>query len=890
MADLLDRLKAALADRYRIERELGSGGMATVYLAHDVKHDRKVAFKVMRPELSAILGGERFLREIRIAAKLNHPHILPLHDSGEVDSFLYYVMPHVEGESLRVKLNREKQLSVDDTISITKQVGAGLDYAHRQGVIHRDIKPENILIHQGEALVADFGIALAVSAAGGTRLTDTGLSLGTPEYMSPEQATGERELDARSDMYSLGVVVYEMLVGEPPHTGKTVQAIIAKVVSAEPQPVSRVRHSVPSNVDAAVMCALAKTPADRFASGADFADALTNPAFALPTPAGVVPVPQREGPRSKLTVLAFPIAVIATLLAFWGWLRSPPESPKPVTRISIRMPEGEEVVRGQGTDIALSPDGSRLVYVGPGETGRRLWLRRLDQLHATPLPGSEGAFGPFFSPDGEAVGFHDGQPGPLKIVSVAGLPPATRVALVPRNSGDWGPDDMLYFGALSGGISRVRAAGGEPEVVTTPDTAHGGLWHDRVDVLPNGKGALFTIWRGSVEDADVAAVEFRTGEVRVLVRGLDPQYARSGHLVYVRSDSVLSAAPFDQDNLLVTGPTTPLIEGVRCKSGGAAQFALSETGTLVYGTGGRQLRQAVLVDREGVEREVDPDWADRSYDPVLSPDGTRLAVAVDGPDGRHIWIKTLDRGPLSRLTFEGDFNVGPTWTPDGLSVTFSSERAGQETSDIWIKRADGVGSAEVLLDIAASWVAGVWSPDRSWFVYSLTTAVGQRDIFAWRAGPDSLIVPVAAAAGVEEHSPALSPDGQWLAYVSNETGRWEVWVRPFPDVEAGRWQVSARGGTEPVWAHSGGELFYKSGHQELVVAEVVSEPAFRVEMERPLFSVADYYSRETRQQYAVGFNDQRFVMLRKVETEDFEWVLVLNFFEELKQRVGNGND
>jgi serine/threonine-protein kinase len=283
VADLLERLKAALADRYTIERELGSGGMATVYLAHDLKHDRKVALKVMRSELSAILGGERFLREIRIAAKLNHPHILPLYDSGEADGSLYYVMPHVEGESLRVKLNREKQLSVDEAISIAEQVGAALDYAHEDGIVHRDIKPENILIHRGQALVADFGIALAVSAAGGTRLTDTGLSLGTPEYMSPEQATGERELDARSDLYSLGAVVYEMLVGEPPHTGNTVQAIIAKVVSVEPQPVSNVRHSVPSNVEVAVLCALAKTPADRFASGAEFANALANPEFALPT-------------------------------------------------------------------------------------------------------------------------------------------------------------------------------------------------------------------------------------------------------------------------------------------------------------------------------------------------------------------------------------------------------------------------------------------------------------------------------------------------------------------------------------------------------------------------------------------------------------------------------
>ncbi|NIM51789.1 MAG: protein kinase, partial [Gemmatimonadales bacterium] len=302
VTDLLERFKAALADRYAIERELGSGGMATVYLAHDLKHDREVALKVLRPELSAVLGSERFLREIRIAAKLNHPHILALHDSGEAEGFLYYVMPHVAGESLRSKLNREKQLALDETIALTQQVAAALDYAHQAGVIHRDIKPENILIHQGEALVADFGIALAVSAAGGTRLTDTGLSLGTPEYMSPEQATGERELTARSDLYSLGAVVYEMLVGEPPHTGNTVQAIIAKVVSVTPQPIPRVREAVPGNVEAAVQCALSKAPADRFASGAEFARALTDPAFTLPSVAGAAAVPLRKGPWNRLAI------------------------------------------------------------------------------------------------------------------------------------------------------------------------------------------------------------------------------------------------------------------------------------------------------------------------------------------------------------------------------------------------------------------------------------------------------------------------------------------------------------------------------------------------------------------------------------------------------------
>jgi len=269
------RLIAALAGRYAIARELGAGGMARVYLARDLKHDRDIALKVLRPELAAALGAERFLEEIRISAKLDHPHILTLIDSGATDGFVYYVLPFVRGESLRDKLNRDKQLGLEEALAITQQVASALDYAHRQGVVHRDIKPENILIQEGEAVVADFGIALAVREAGGPRLTESGLSLGTPQYMSPEQATGGRELDARSDVYSLAAVVYEMLAGEPPHTGPTVQAVIAKLLTVQPTRIRTVRDTVPESIDTAVAKALAKIPADRFAGAAEFAAALT---------------------------------------------------------------------------------------------------------------------------------------------------------------------------------------------------------------------------------------------------------------------------------------------------------------------------------------------------------------------------------------------------------------------------------------------------------------------------------------------------------------------------------------------------------------------------------------------------------------------------------------
>ena len=319
---VLQRLAAALADRYRLERELGAGGMATVYLAQDLKHDRKVAIKVLRPELSAVIGAERFLREIKTIATLQHPHILGLIDSGEVNGTAYYVMPFVEGESLRDRLHREKQLPIADAVRLATEVAAALDYAHRHGVIHRDIKPENILLHDGSALVADFGIALAVLAArGGSRMTETGMSLGTPHYMSPEQAMGEREITARSDVYALGCVTYEMLSGDPPFTGSTAQAIIAKVMTEKPASLQRQRERVPDAVEDAVLTALEKLPADRFATAAEFAEALRGHAGNDAAPASAPPHGATAAPRSRLrdpVVLGLgAIAVAAVLLAAW---------------------------------------------------------------------------------------------------------------------------------------------------------------------------------------------------------------------------------------------------------------------------------------------------------------------------------------------------------------------------------------------------------------------------------------------------------------------------------------------------------------------------------------------------------------------------------------------
>ena len=422
--DPVTRLNAALEGRYKIERQLGEGGMATVYLADDLKHERKVALKVLKPELAAVVGAERFLAEIKTTANLQHPHILPLHDSGEADSFLFYVMPYVEGESLRDRLDRDHQLPVDEAVQIATKVAGALQAAHEKGVVHRDIKPANILLSKGEPLIADFGIALAVSSAGGGRLTETGLSLGTPHYMSPEQATGDQSVGPATDIYALGCVLYEMLVSEPPYTGGTPQAILGKIITGTPEPVTQHRKTVPLNVEATVNKALERVPADRFPSAQEFVRALGDLSFGLGDGA-LAGVASGVGPWKRMTIGFAGVAVFMTLAFGWSLLRSTTE-PRPLARF-------EETLGGRGpnilgVDFALSPDGSRLVYVdGTPDGGTLLWRRALNDPEPDPIPGTEGASSPVLSPDGLSVAF-DGGERSKKTVSLGGGPPFTVVA------------------------------------------------------------------------------------------------------------------------------------------------------------------------------------------------------------------------------------------------------------------------------------------------------------------------------------------------------------------------------------------------------------------------------------------------------------------------------
>jgi Tol biopolymer transport system component/tRNA A-37 threonylcarbamoyl transferase component Bud32 len=896
MPELLGRLQSALSDRYRLDREVGAGGMATVYLAEDVRHDRRVALKVLRPELAAVIGAERFLAEIKLTANLQHPHILPLFDSGEADSYLFYVMPFVQGETLRERMNREKQLPVADAVRITTEVASALDYAHRHGVVHRDIKPENILLHDGQALVADFGIALAASKASGARMTETGMSLGTPHYMSPEQAMGEREITARSDVYAIGAVLYEMLTGDPPFTGSTAQAVVARVVTESPRPLVPQRHTIPPHVEAAVLTALEKLPADRFASAAEFAEALKDKTYRSTVVTGQVVAAGAGGAGARgrrgagVYVLAGAL-VLATAAALWGWFR--PSTVPPLTQFSLGLRTNQTLqapLATGGARIALSSDGRSLVYSGPAEGGNRLWVRRFDQLDASPVAGTEGAGTPFFSPDGQRIAFVKAGT-TLRIASLAGAPTLTLSDKVNTTGGDWATDGYIYF-EVDSGLGRMRASGGDVEPVYTikPDKKEVATEWPRV--LPGNTGVIFRMRRTGqgVADFEIMAAPLppRPHEpAHTLVRGVYATYASSGHLLVVTSDGKLIAIPFDPKKLALTGAPIALLEGVGVRNGGFnVDLTLADNGTLAYTTGGTLVsRRAVWVSMEGGVTPVDPGWDPQGVieSATLAPDGKSAAIGLSREGRRDIWVKQLPDGPFSRITFGDTSSVRPAWSPDGREVYYVSDRAGSGVGPAYAHRADGTGAARLVKSSPRDDYGQVaLSRDGKWLLFrTAPVGAGSADIVGMHL-PDTTLVPLVATSAAELH-PALSPDGRWLAYSSNESGTFEVYVRPFPETSSAKWQVSTAGGAEPAWSKDARRLFYINGRNEMVSVEITAVPTFTVGKQRPLFTVAQFTRTGPIPSYSLAPDGQHFFMVREGEsTQQSELIVAENWLETLR--------
>ena len=885
MTDAVDRLNRTLSDRYRIDREIGEGGMATVYLAHDLKHDRNVALKVLKPELGAVLGVERFLSEIKVTANLQHPNLLPLFDSGEAEGLLFYVMPFVEGETLRARLEREKQLPVDDAVRIAAAIASALAYAHERGVIHRDLKPENILMQAGQPVIADFGIALAVSNAGGARVTQTGLSLGTPQYMSPEQATGDRAIDGRTDIYSLGAMTYEMLVGDPPHTASTAQAIVAKVLTEKPPSVRVARSAVSDEVAYAVEKALEKLPADRWSTAQAFADALQGRSGTGATTYTRLARTERVRPWSARSPVPWAIAFgVALFVALLAWNRTTVAPEGAVQRFELNAPAGFPFaypILGNIASLALSPDGRQVVFTAAAKDGFALAIRSLDQFSARLLPGTEGAVYPEFSPDGRWIAFGAAD-GTLRKIATDGTSQVTLCKVGPAGSGGltWLSDREIVFTtrslATAKGMYKVSADGGEPVVFSRPDSVNGERLQLSPRAVDGGRFVLYGSSKASSLDLKIGVVRASDGSSTVLpgLPGARPIGLVNGMLVYVRADGALMAVPLDPRTLKV-GVPIQVGDSVAVRGWDAAA-ALAANGTLVYQKGG-VAGMIVRVDERGAATRL-IDAVQAYQHPRLSPDGRRLAFEIATAGGANIWTIDLGSKTFERLTSAG-FNDRPEWTPDGTHVMYTSSRTVPPT--LWWQPSDGSAAATMLHASPDPIREGVFSPDGRWLVYRVDTRDNNRDILMVPMTGERTPVPLLVGVNDDKH-PRVSPDSKWLAYVSNESGREEVYVRALA-AGGGRVPVSAEGGGEPLWSRDGKRLFYRSG-AKLIAAAIATTPALAVTNRQVLFEGA-YATDLYHANYDVTPDGKGFIMVRPAE-DSRRLVIVLNWVQELQQRLG----
>ena len=807
MSDVSTRLTTALESRYRVGRQIGVGGMATVYLAHDLRHERNVAIKALHPDLAAALGAERFLAEIKTTAKLQHPHILPLLDSGEANGLLYYVMPYVAGESLRTQLERETQLAVDDAVRIAREVASALDYAHRNGVVHRDIKPENILIHENQALVADFGIALAVSAAGGARMTQTGLSLGTPAYMAPEQAMGERAIDGRADIYALGAVLYEMLVGEAPFTGPTVQAIVARVMTESPRPVTGQRKSVPANVNAAVLRALEKLPADRFHTPAEFSAALATTSFQPErSEAAKLPIAGPKFPGIK--GIPWIVAGLATALAIFAVVSGKAdETESTPLRVALDLPGTLELPPGSAEIIGISDDGMTVAFGAVARGRGVLALRRLDQDSLRVVPGVTDPRGSAaFSPDGKWVTFTADEK--MWKVPVAGGSPIALAGSRWAHSSWVGNDAIVFTKSYDSGLHRVSSEGRDSSTLTVPDRKKDELGHWWPQTLPGGDHLLFTSYTTPADKSNIEVLSLQTGKRTVVVEGGYHGRYVNDHLVFVRGDGLM-AVPFDPSGLRTTGSPVPLPLDVEINPpSGWAAFAVSRNGTLAYRTNVHKHVQLFWTDEGGSEEPAVEDvgryYSAAGYTTAIpSPDNRKIAIVRDG----DVWVYDRSRKLSSRLTRSDQRETNLVWSPDGRELYYSRD---VPQYDVFRRVADGSRPEELVVTSPYDKSAAAVSLDGGTLLFS--ESMGADDIFAMSVKPllPDTRKPVVSGEGVQ-NTARISPDGQWMVYMSTESGRPEIYLAPYPiDRGPARQQLSDRGGEGPRWGPDGRTVYYSA--------------------------------------------------------------------------------
>jgi serine/threonine-protein kinase len=882
---------------YRIEERIGAGGMGVVYRATDLNLNRQVAIKVLPAECAASPERRsRFSREARLLASLNHQNIAAVHDYEEHDQQCFLVLEFVPGESLDELVSR-KPPAVKDALRIARQIAAAVEAAHENGVIHRDLKPGNVKITPAGAVkVLDFGLAKAFEAAATASSetmatvtvsqTQEGVVIGTPAYMSPEQVRG-LIVDKRTDIWAFGCVLYELLAHRRLFSGaRTTSDFIAAILTQEPD-WKALPAATPSSICKLLRRCLEKDPQLRLR---DIGDAGLEIDEALAVPESPQEALQRKS-RFALAALGG-LALGATGVALGFIVFKPAPQPSPVTRFSIPLGP-DETLHPLGQSVRLSPDGRRLAWVAVDAAGRtQVYTRALDRLESSKVEGAAGASSPSFSPDGNSLAFPHSASRTLRTIGLGGGAPVTVCPIESSSGPAWTrAGDLLLNLSYPGGVVRVPTKGGAPAPVTTLDEKAEERLHTRVFVLPKGKAILFHIAAAGMEtydDARIAVQSLETGERKTIIEGgMSPQYSPTGHIIYAR-DGQLLAVPFDEDRLIVTGKPVVVLEGVfMCVNTGAAHYSLSPSGTLAYAPGvilgGR--RELVWVDRQGREEPI-PLPQKPYLHPRISPNLKMIAVEMEGPV-HDFWSYDIERGIMSKVTTEGSSHW-PLWTPDGARITYRRWLGG--AFSMWWMPADRSAPPERLTDIGRMQSAASWSPDGRVVAFTQVNPNTGPDVFVMEIASNRIPRPFADTR-FSEGSPRFSPDGRWIAYASNESGRNEIYVQAYPGPGA-KIQISTEGGTDAVWRAKGGELYYRSGDKMMVV-DVNTAGAFRASRPRLLWTGRYAHGLgsacgppgTTSSNYDVTPDGSRFLMIKHDEVAPARINVVLNWTTELKSKL-----
>jgi len=886
---------------YLVGERIGSGGFGDVYRARDTQLRRDVAIKVLHHDLAHDADRlTRFEREARLLAALSHPNIATIYGLEDTGDSKALVMELVEGPTLADRLRREP-IPVTEALSIARQIADALDAAHERGIVHRDLKPANIKVRDdGMVKVLDFGLAKTLepepSAGAATQLstlTDPGLTrvgmiLGTAPYMSPEQVSGQ-VVDKRTDLWAFGVVLAEMLTGRRLFDGETVSHVLSAVLTQEPD-WTILPADTPASVRRLLRRCLEKDRKRRLESAAD-ARLEIEDSFETSSPMPMpVAIPSAWWRR---WVVAAATLVIGVALTSAAWMaRRPAYAPLARTEITTA---GATAFASQGNDrnVAITPDGRRIVYRGEGQ----LLVRALDALVPMALTGLGNPRAPFVSPDGQWVGFFDGLAG-LKKVPISGGAPLLITAgdgSGPRGA-TWLEDGTIVYATAARGLLRVPAGGGEAAALTRPDTATEEAAYWWPEALPGGGAVLFTIMArtGGLDAAQIAVLDLRTGSKTVLLRGgYDAMYVPSGHLVY-GSGGNLRAVAFDLATRTVTGVPVSVVEGVATTLQGAMDAIVSATGTLVYVPGtlaGAEPRSLLWVDRQG--REVSLAAPEHAYQfPRLSPDGTRIALYRSDQE-RDVWVWDVSRSTLSRLTFETNTDSSALWTPDGQRLVFASQRDG--AFNLYEQAADGTGMALRLTRSQRPQTPTDITADGTRVLFNERTAERGMDLqlltlpAAITAASTTAHVDALVETRFNERDGVVSPDGHWLAYAGDSSGQWEIYVRPFPPGQGGLWPISTAGGSQPVWARSGRELYYRALDGGLMAVPVIGlTGAWRSGAPVKLFATR-YFGGDGGQparQYDVAADGQHFLMIEDASDgapARPNLTIVLNWLDELKR-------